>query len=109
MKVVYSDKLTGSCGKCHAPVSGGYLTLDENGNPTGIVCKECYQTKEVENSKTVAITVKKLQGSFVRFILQQELYQVLASKNVILKSDILTSEELGRYINNPNVSVTIKH
>jgi hypothetical protein len=108
-KLVFSDKLKGSCDKCHGVVTGGYLSLDENGTVTGMICKECHQNTSVETSKTVAISVKKLQGSFMQFVLKQEFYQVLASKNIILKSELLTEEELNRFIANPNVSVTIKH
>ena len=85
------------------------MLLDENGQVTGMLCKNCHQTQETENTKTLAISVKKLQGSFVQFILQQELYQVIAVKNILLKSDILTATEVNKYILNPNVSVTIKH
>lgn len=110
MKLIYSDKLHGSCSKCHAPVTGGgFLQLDENGQVKGMLCKECRQAEDVETNKNVAITVKKLEGSFVQFILKQELYQVLSCKNVILKGDVLTSEDLNKYIANPNVSVTIKY
>jgi hypothetical protein len=109
MKLIYSDKISGSCNKCHGPFTGGFLSLDENGTVTGMLCKECRQTEEVETNKTVTLTVKKLQGSFMQFILKQDLYQVVTCKNLILKNDILTGEEVNRYIQNPNVAVTIRH
>lgn len=108
MKLIYSDKITGSCSKCKSPFNGGFLSLDADGQVTGMLCKDCRQTEEVENNKAVAITVKKLRGSFLQFILKQEFYQVVSSKNLILKADILTSDEVSRYINNPNVTVNIK-
>lgn len=110
MKLIYSNKLQGSCSRCHAPVQGGgFLSLDANGTVIGMLCKECRQAEEVENNKGVSITVKKLEGSFVQFILKQDLYQIISCKNLLFRDDIITGEDLNKYIANPNVTVTIKY
>ena len=110
MKHVYSEQAVGECSQCHLPVTeGGYLVVDANGEVTGITCKHCKITEDNETSKTISLTVKKLQGSFMQFILKQELYHIISVKNILFKSDILTSKELEKYIQNPNVTVTIKH
>lgn len=111
MKFIFSPRLQGSCSKCHAPLTGGgYLGLEDNGQATGMFCKECRQNSvAAEVGKSVAITLKKIEGSFVQFILRQELYQVLACKNVVLPGDIITGDELAKFVSNPNISVTIKY
>jgi hypothetical protein len=105
-KSVFSNKLNGNCSNCGVSLEkGGFLVIDEKkGVIEKCLCGLCKDVVESTNTKKITLVVKKLNSFFFKTT-----YEVISSKNILLDSQIISEEDMKKFLMNPEINIQIKY
>lgn len=105
-KMIFSNKLNGVCSNCGTSLEkGGFLVVNEKqGVVEKCLCGLCKDTIESTDTKKIKLVVKKLNSFFFKTA-----YEVISSQNILLDSQMISEEDMRKFLLNPGINVQIKY
>ncbi len=106
MKELYSQSISGNCTTCECELTnGGWLYFNGQNDITKLLCPACKEFKEVTGVKKSKLVVQKLSGLFGWM---NGWYQIVSTKNLIIKNNIIKEDELLKLIERQGTEVIIR-